>query len=74
MNVCLRRIKDGVTQLRTSDCYLIRILDNCSFANFVKMSRMGATYMINKDLDEIPDNNTYVFCKYFEEGKDGGNG
>lgn len=66
MNVNLSRIKDGVTQLRTNGQYLIDILNQCSFAKHEKTTRMGSTYIIDRDISELPDN-IYKLTWYFKD-------
>ena len=66
MGVYMRRLKDDTTQVRTDSSYLVDLLANSGIAKFVKVSRIGTTFILAEKLENIPSN-VFKFADYLKK-------
>ena len=50
-----RRTSEDKTKITTNKKSVIEVLDTCQFAQKVKTSFLGTTYVLDKDMDKLPD-------------------
>ena len=50
-----RRTSEDKTKITTNKKSVIEVLDTCEFSQKVKTSFLGTTYVLNKDMDKLPD-------------------
>ena len=68
MSVYLQRQKDDTTKVRTNEKYLVSLLEKCKLATHIKTTRAGATFVLKKDLHDIPSN-IYKFADFLKESE-----